>query len=94
MVFNRPQEGDPAKVVEAGIQWRSIFSVWKVVANGRFFMNRNSIVWIGWVNERFNVHDPQSSVIVGDVEAPVPATAVTLIGRFVGFKVSTVKVVR
>ena len=66
----------------------------EIVSHRRFFMDGDAIIGIGWVNQCLDVNHPQSSVIVGDIEATIPATAVTLVGALVSFEVGAVKVVR
>ena len=57
-------------------------------------MNGDPIVGIGGVDQCFNVNNPQTGVVMRDVETAVPTAAVALIGFIGGLKVRAVEVVR
>ena len=94
MVLNGPQVRHPAEIVETGIQCCPVRTVRKVVRHSGLFVNGDPVVGIGRVDQCFNVNNPQTGVVMRDVETAVPTAAVALIGFIGGLKVRAVEVVR
>jgi hypothetical protein len=64
MVFNRPQEWRPTERIETGLDFSPILAMGEVPSNRRLKIRGCTILWVGWVNECFDVNHPQSGVVM------------------------------